>query len=179
MSKLCNRTRLAPPRLQGGAPFRLGRGCLLAAIGWIGLGTVAMATPSLFGESGRGTSRLESSPQRLGVPVLLAQRNRQIPVKFESGKSSATIKNSVLRGTRDIYLLGASRQQVMTITLTSLENNAVFDLLAPPDNSTANRRVMREGVRELTVRLPQSGEYQIVVGPTRGNASYRLVVSVK
>ncbi len=178
MDKLCNRTRLVPPRLHGGAPFGLGRSCILAAVGWIGLGMVAMATPSSSGESGRGTSRLESSPHALGAPVLLAQRSRQMPVKFEPGKSSATIKNSVLRGTRDIYLLGASRQQVMTITLTSQENNAVFDLMAPPD-STANRRVMREGIRELTVRLPQSGDYQIVVGPTRGNASYRLFVSVK
>jgi hypothetical protein len=179
MGKLSNQARLMPPRSQGWAPFDLGRSCMLAAAGWIGWGMVAMATPSLSGESGRGvSSRLESSPQILGSPVLLAQRSRQIPVKFDPGKSSATIKNSVLRGTRDIYLLGASRQQVMTITLTSLENNAVFDLMAPP-NSTANRRVMREGVRELTVRLPQSGEYQIVVGPTRGNASYRLVVSVK
>jgi len=111
-------------------------------------------------------------------PVLLAQRSRQFPVKFDPGQSSATIKNSVLRGTRDVYILGAGRQQIMTIKITSTENNAVFDVLMPPD-STANRRIMREGVRELTVKLPQSGDYQIVVGPTRGNASYRLVVSIK
>jgi hypothetical protein len=179
MGKLSNQARSMPSRLQAKFPFGLGRSCILVAVSWIGFGMVATATPSLSGESGRGVSnRLESSPQVLGAPVLLAQRSRQMPVKFDPGKSSATIKNSVLRGTRDVYLLGASRQQVMTITLTSLENNAVFDLMAPPD-SAANRRVIREGVRALTVRLPQSGEYQIVVGPTRGNASYRLIVSVK
>jgi hypothetical protein len=111
-------------------------------------------------------------------PRLLAQRNREMRVKFAPGQSSATVKNSVLRGTRDVYILEAGRQQVMTIKLTSMENSAVFDVIAPPDGAM-NRRIMREGAREWTVRLPQSGEYQIVVGPTRGNASYRLVVSVK
>lgn len=179
MGKLCNQTGLSSPRLQRVAGFGLGRSCILAAVGLISFGMVPMATQALSGGSGRvAPSPLDSSPKTLVAPVLLAQRSRQIPVKFEPGKSSATIKNSVLRGTRDIYLLGASRQQMMTITLTSQENNAVFDLMAPPD-SAANRRVMREGARSLTVRLPQSGEYQIVVGPTRGNASYRLVVSVK
>jgi hypothetical protein len=111
-------------------------------------------------------------------PVLVAQQSRQRRVMFEPGKYSTTIRDSVLRGTRDVYVLRANQRQTMTVQISSLENNATFDLMAPP-NSTGQRRVMRQETMDWAGTLPQSGDYQVVVGPTRGNASYRLTVSIK
>lgn len=94
-------------------------------------------------------------------------------VRFARGKSSATIEGAVVRGDRDTYILRASEGQHMWITITSLENNAVFDLFSPGDEQ------FEQECRKMDGRLPQSGPYKIVVGGTRGNASYTLKVTIK
>ncbi len=111
-------------------------------------------------------------------PVFAAQQVRWQRVRFAPGASAATIKDSVLRGTRDIYLVAARQRQMMTIQLVSLENNATFDLLAPP-NRSGKRLLLRQDAMTWTGSLPESGDYRIAVGATRGNASYRLVISIK
>jgi hypothetical protein len=69
--------------------------------------------------------------------------------------------------------------------------NAVFQLFAPgakleTDNSMPQvTGLTLSGVGEgddamrWSGRLPQSGRYLIVVGPTRGNASYHLMVTIR
>ena len=47
-------------------------------------------------------------------PTLVAQRSRIQRVRFAPGADSATIKTSVLNGTRDLYLLGAQKGQTMS-----------------------------------------------------------------
>lgn len=111
-------------------------------------------------------------------PQVLAQKSRVQRVRFKAGESSTTIKDSVLNGTRDIYLLGAQKGQKMVLKIASLEDNAVFDVAAPP-NKAGQRRMLRQKAVAWTGNLPESGEYQVIVGPTRGNASYRLQVSIK
>lgn len=111
-------------------------------------------------------------------PVLLAQRSRTKRIHFKPGTNSAIINTSVLRGTRDIYLLGAQTGQTMTVKIESLENNALFDVEAPPTKS-GQRRVLRAGVTSWSGKLPDSGDYQITIGSTRGNASYRLTVTIR
>ncbi len=84
------------------------------------------------------------------------------------------MNNSVIRGTRDRYVLEAQAGQTMTVDLTSLENNAVFDIINRSTNSPL--------VQESTVwrgALPTSGNYEIVVGGTRGNATYTLTVGIE
>ena len=51
-------------------------------------------------------------------------------ISFEAGASSATVSNAVVRGDADRYALDASGGQVMTISITSLEDNAIFDLVS-------------------------------------------------
>src|SRR5687767_15253222 len=53
------------------------------------------------------------------------------PVKFARGKSSKTIESAVVRGDRDFYTFEARARQTVSLKITSLENNAVFDLYAP------------------------------------------------
>jgi hypothetical protein len=97
---------------------------------------------------------------------------RILRLKFKPGTQSTTLENAVVRGTRDIYLLKAKAGQRMRLQITSLEKNAVFDLLAP------GGEVIRQEATQADLRLPSAGEFQVVVGGTRGNAGYRLNVKI-
>ncbi len=135
----------------------------------IALGTAA--TSSLPGKT-------LNQPASSENPVLLAQRSRTQRIWFKPGESSASIRTAVVRGTRDIYLLGAQKGQIMTVKIESLENNAVFDVQAPP-NQSGQRRVLKQEALVWSGKLPDTGDYQIVVGTTRGNATYKLWVGIK
>ncbi|XHX80620.1 MAG: hypothetical protein RBJ76_12030 [Stenomitos frigidus ULC029] len=112
------------------------------------------------------------------APRLVAQQSRIRRVRFAPGANSATIKDSVVSGTRDRYLLGARKGQTMSIRIVSLEDNAVFDVVAPL-NAAKEQRLLKQEVRLWSTTLPETGDYQIVVGSTRGNASYRLQVTIR
>lgn len=103
-----------------------------------------------------------------------AQSDRTIRIRFARGRTTKVIKDAVVRGTRDRYLLRASRGQTLTVHITSLENNAVFDIGAP-----GGRHTMTQESTDWTGYLPRNGDYIIVVGGTRGNATYTLEVTVR
>ena len=99
-------------------------------------------------------------------------------VRFARGKSSVTLSNSVIRGDRDTYILGAKAGQKMTVRISSVEKNAVFQVEAPDGSFLEGAGEMDDAV-SVTATLPDSGDYRIVVGGTRGNASYRLTISIR
>ena len=103
---------------------------------------------------------------------IIAQSDRTRRIQFNQGEISTTVIDSVVRGTRDIYLLRANQSQIMTISLTSLGNNAVFDLVSP-DNI-----ILKAEVTDTNLVLPINGDYKIIVGGTRGNANYNLYVEI-
>ncbi len=105
----------------------------------------------------------------------LAQGNSIKPVRinFAKGSTSKTVSNSVIRGTRDTYLVGANKEQQMNLNITSLENNAVFDVVSP------DGKTLKEEATNWSKTLPANGDYQIVVGGTRGNATYELTTEIK
>lgn len=98
---------------------------------------------------------------------------KPVRVKFASGANSTTIKQSVIRGERDTYLLGAKQGQQMNLKITSLENNAVFDVTAP------DSKIIKQEATTWSGKLPANGDYQIIVGGTRGNATYELTIEIK
>ena len=104
--------------------------------------------------------------------LLIAQESRTRRMRFERGDSSAVVEDAVVRGTRDLYLLGARKRQTMTISITSVEKNAVFDIETP------DGRILKQEATSWRGVLPATGDYRIVVGGTRGNAAYRLQVSI-
>lgn len=59
----------------------------------------------------------------------------------------------------------------MNVDIQSVEENAVFKVVDP------NRNAVAEGKKSWPGELPQTGNYQIVVGTERGGASYTLSVS--
>jgi len=100
-------------------------------------------------------------------PCLLSQ------IRFAPGTNSATVNQSVVRGSRNIYLLRANRGQRMALKITSLENNAVFDVIAP------NGEILKTEATQSSLKLPATGNYEIIVGGTRGNATYKLNVKIQ
>ncbi len=111
----------------------------------------------------------------LTLPAIAGVTER---VRFEPGTSGATLKGAVIRGERDVYLLGAGAGQTMKVKIYSLENNAVFQV-KNPDGSFAPGAAEGEDATLWTGRLPSSGDYEIVVGGTRGNATYTLMVEIR
>lgn len=99
-------------------------------------------------------------------------------IKFARGKSSATVSNSVIRGDRDTYILGAKGGQKMTVRIASLENNAVFQIQTP-DGDFLSGADEGDDAMKWTGELPSTGDYKIIVGGTRGNASYKLTVGIR
>ena len=106
-------------------------------------------------------------------PLLISQESRTRRIRFARGASSAVVEDAVVRGTRDIYLLGAREGQTMIINITSLEKNAVFDIQAP------NGELLKEESTSWRGVLPSSGDYSVIVRGTRGNASYKLEVTIR
>ncbi|TYT70342.1 hypothetical protein [Microcystis aeruginosa] len=100
-------------------------------------------------------------------PCLVSQ------IRFAPGTNSATVNQSVVRGSRNIYLLRANRGQRMDLKITSLENNAVFDVIAP------NGEILTGEATQSSLKLPATGNYEIIVGGTRGNATYKLNVKIQ
>jgi hypothetical protein len=84
-----------------------------------------------------------------------------------------TVSNGVVRGERDRYLVEVEGGRQLELTITSVEDNAVFDVIAP-----SGIVLMRESM-QADVFLPHSGEYEIIVGGTRGNAGYDLTVTLR
>lgn len=102
-----------------------------------------------------------------------AQSDRTMRLRFARGRTTKVVKDAVVRGTRDRYLLRASAGQTLILHITSIEDNAVFDVSAPGGRSLAQEAT------DWTGELPRSGDYVISVGGTRGNATYTLEVTVR
>ncbi len=114
----------------------------------------------------------------LATCVLAVQTGLSKRVRFPRGGTTATLKNSVVRGTVDRYTIGARSGQKMTVRITSLEDNAIFVIYQPDGEILEGTG---EGPNEMNWNgaLPRSGDYVIEVGGTRGNATYKLKVTVR
>ncbi len=99
-------------------------------------------------------------------------------IRFAKGKSSAVLSNAVIRGDEDTYMVGAKAGQKMSLKITAVESNAAFCIEKPGGGYLENAG---EGDDQTvwTGTLPDSGDYKITVGGTRGNATYKLSVTIK
>lgn len=112
-------------------------------------------------------------------------------IRFARGANSTLINGSVIRGESDQYSLAAKAGQKMAVTITSLEKNAAFTIYQPgyqvdrdADGILEFKGATLPGAGESDAAaswkgdLPTSGTYLILVGPTRGNAAYKLKISI-
>jgi hypothetical protein len=111
---------------------------------------------------------------------------------FATGSTRGTAAGHVQRGARDLYSLAAQAGQHMTVTLTTPDDNAVFQIYEP--GTTLGRDA--DGILEFhgkslhvagdgndatrwSGRLPQSGTYLIAIGSNRGNARYSMDIRIE
>jgi hypothetical protein len=130
------------------------------------------------------------------LPLALAVAAEPVPtpkkIFFATGSTRGTAGGHVQRGGRDLYTLNAGAGQHMTITLTTPDDKAVFQIYEP--GATIDRDV--EGVLEFhgkslhvagdgndatrwSGRVPRTGTYLIAVGSTRGNARYSMDIRIE
>lgn len=100
-------------------------------------------------------------------------------VKFQKGQSAATYENAVVRGDRDTYILRANRNQTMKVSITSEEDNAVFEIYNTGTGKYLKGAGDGDDATVFSGTLPSTGDYKIFVSGTRGNASYKLAVSIE
>ncbi|MDX6443036.1 MAG: hypothetical protein QOH71_110 [Blastocatellia bacterium] len=100
-------------------------------------------------------------------------------VRFGRGRSSITIREAVVRGDRDRYYVGAKAGQKMTVKITSVEKNAVFQIYFAGEQESLPGAGDGDDAMNWSGELPADNEYVIVVGGTRGNATYALTISIK
>ncbi|MCP3854493.1 MAG: hypothetical protein GY698_07130 [Actinomycetia bacterium] len=93
-------------------------------------------------------------------------------IVVDPGGGPTAVSNAVIRGERDRYIAQAEAGQTMTILVSSVETNAVAQVVGP-DGS-----VLLEAAEEASFALPASGGYQIIIGSSRGNASYTLTLTI-
>jgi hypothetical protein len=97
-------------------------------------------------------------------------------ISFARGKSSRTVKGFIAdRLTTHEYIIGARAGQIMTVNFVSPRKDVDVCITYPnggePENSC--------GRRSFSVRLPDDGDYSIIIDSKRENAAYTLTVSVK
>jgi len=114
----------------------------------------------------------------LALSSLLAQGVKKT-IQFARGASSATVRGSVVRGDRDRYYVGAKKGQTMSVKITSEEDNAVFQVYLPGEEEALSGAGDGDDAKNWSGELPSDADYVIVVGGTRGNATYTLRVSIK
>ena len=100
-------------------------------------------------------------------------------IKFPRGSSSTVINNAVLRDEIDQYILNARAGQRMKVDISSVENNASFQITRPDKTQLLPGASFDDDAKHWNGELPETGDYVIEVAPTRGNATYRLKVEIR
>ncbi len=100
------------------------------------------------------------------------------PIRFAEGPLDVELNGTVISGERDRYTLSATTGENLDVVITSLEANAVFTIIGPDNNPLPGTEEGRD-CNNWAVPLPMDGTYAILVGPTRGNATYTLKVNLQ
>jgi hypothetical protein len=121
------------------------------------------------------------------------------PIVFAPGTSTATIEQGLERGASDTYRFDARAGQLADVRITSIETNASFSIYRPPARATPSADGSGYDISGTTLKgrgpadagldpgaekhwagkLPASGRYYISVATDRGNATYRLTVTIR
>jgi hypothetical protein len=111
-------------------------------------------------------------------------------VAAKPGGPAQEAKGAVVRGTSDYLAFEARAGQTSSISINSLEHNAVFQIYLPgfvissqagapvAGDTLPNAGIVDDATKWLG-KLTASGKYLIVIGSSRGNAAYRLTISLR
>lgn len=114
------------------------------------------------------------------LPGMAGEAGKTQVIRFAPGARSAEVEGTIIRGEVARYTLSARQGQTMRLGITALEDNAVFQVYPPGPAGASALPGTAEGedATRWSGTLPRSGDYRIVVGATRGNATYRLSVRI-
>ena len=122
-----------------------------------------------------GKTAAASSPT--DVPPILPNIAKTQAIRFAVGPMDVTLSGSVISGQRDRYTLSMAKGEMLDVIITSTEANAAFTILGPDGNPLMGTEEGKD-TNNWAVPAPSDGSYAILVGPTRGNATYSLKVTV-
>ena len=112
--------------------------------------------------------------QKINPTLLLAQKYSETRlITIPQGSNSTVVKNSVIMGERDVYQIKVKQGQQLLLNITSTEKNAVFEVIDPNGITLQREATAWQGTLTVT------GKYKIIVGGTRGNATYKMQVRIK
>lgn len=94
-------------------------------------------------------------------------------------RQSTTVSGSVIRGQQSGHIATAKAGQTLDVSVTSEEDNAVFQIYLPGEKGTLPGAGEMDDAKKFSGKVPTDGDYLIVVAPTRGNTTYKLTFSVK
>ena len=94
-------------------------------------------------------------------------------VQFSRGASSATVQGKVSLGFSDTLLVGARAGQVMTLQLTAARPSVKFMIM------TSTTTMLADNKRSWTGKLPETGDYLILVDTDDKTSTYSITVSIK
>ena len=86
------------------------------------------------------------------------------------------------------YTFGAKAGQTLDVRVTSLEDNAVFQIYAPGWSDTADAGPSGTSLpgtapgtdaKRFNGPLPADGEYLLVVGSVRGGTQFKVAMSIR
>ena len=112
------------------------------------------------------------------IRIVKRSKPLRFMIKFPRGRTSTVINNAVLRDEIDQYILNARAGQRMKVDISSVENNATFQITRPDKSQLLPGAGFDDDARHWSGELPETGDYAIEVAPTRGNATYRLKVEI-
>jgi hypothetical protein len=136
-------------------------GWIAARLAWAVMTFLVMASPGMVGRAA-------------------AEESDAIPIKirFDQGASSKDISGAVIRGERSLYSIDARSGQRLSLNISSVEDNAVFEVYQPGARVVGGKPLAAD-TNSWSDMLPVTGTYLVVVGPTRGNATYTLRVTIR
>ena len=110
-----------------------------------------------------------------GATVLGARIAVDQTIRFDASPVDVTLNGAVISGERDRYSLQLMAGENLDVIVTSFEGNAVFSIIGPDGNPLPGTEEGKD-INNWAVPIAVEGTYSIVVGSTRGNATYTLVV---
>jgi len=116
-----------------------------------------------------------AAQQSGGLTALGARIAKDQVIRFDTSPVNVTMNGAVISGERDRYTLGLMAGETLDVIITSLEANAVFTILGPDGNPLPGTEEGKD-INNWAVPISTEGTYSILVGSTRGNATYTLVV---
>lgn len=95
-------------------------------------------------------------------------------VQFQRGSSSATVQGKASIALPDTYLVGARAGQVMSVQLTAPRKSVRFLVMSPTTTT-----LIADNTRSWSGRLPETGDYHIIVDADERGGTYTMTITIK